>query len=205
MRGQPRKLQSAVELACMATLIYTRHGGNKRYVRPDPHPLSRPGGPEPSRPDRCGSESGWGGGTLSELDRGRLGPVADLASESSGFSASLLHGDALGQVAGLVDVPAQLGRDVIGQQLQRDVQQHGFQLRFAVGDADDRVGQTSGQVSARDRDDRAAARLDLLDRGNVLRLQIVGRNDDHARRGRRRPPSASGRPHAPPASPGRGR
>jgi hypothetical protein len=23
MRGQPRKLQSAVELACMATLIYT--------------------------------------------------------------------------------------------------------------------------------------------------------------------------------------
>ena len=38
-------------------------------------------------------------------------------------SEPLFDRDALGQVARLVDVPAQLGRHVIGQQLQRDVQQ----------------------------------------------------------------------------------
>ena len=70
MLGLPRKLQSAVELACVTTLIYTRHNGYKRHDLPDPHPLSRPGGPDaPSRPDRCGGPSGWGGGALPELDR----------------------------------------------------------------------------------------------------------------------------------------
>jgi len=77
MLGLPRKLQSAVELACVTTLIYRRHNGYKRHDLPDPHPLSRPGGPDaPSRPDRCEGPSdrcegpsGWGGGALPELDR----------------------------------------------------------------------------------------------------------------------------------------
>ena len=86
----------------------------------------------------------------------------------------LFDGDALGQVAGLVDVAAQLGRHMVGQQLQRDVQQQGVQLGFAAGDTDNRVGEARGQIGAGDRDDRAIRAAAAGENSSVTVLLFSG-------------------------------
>ena len=62
---------------------------------------------------------------------------------------------------------------MVGKDLQRDVEEDRLELGLGARPPDRRVGQPVGDVRACQRDDRAAARLDLLDRGNVLGQQLV--------------------------------
>src|SRR3712207_6450679 len=83
-------------------------------------------------------------------------------------ASSLLHGDALGQVAGLVHVAAAQQGDVVGQQLQRHRLQERLQVVRGLGDKDDVVGAVQDVGGGLlvplggDGDDRAAAGFDLL-------------------------------------------
>src|SRR5215472_3935394 len=81
--------------------------------------------------------------------RMRSGPsVASTASCCAGLRASrypattsalLFHGDALGEIARLVDVAAPFDRDVIGQELEGHDEKDRPESRFGVGHGEQRV------------------------------------------------------------------
>jgi hypothetical protein len=65
---------------------------------------------------------------------------SQISAELQQDSAELLDSDALSQVAGLVYVAVQLGRHMVGEQLQRNVEQQRLELWLGAGHPDDRIG-----------------------------------------------------------------
>ncbi len=94
----------------------------------------------------------------------------------------LLDGDALGEIAGLVDIAAAANGDVVGEQLQRNHFEQRQQQFARDGDGDDVVGHFGDLfiAFAGNRDDDAAAGFDFLDIGErffVMDLALFGLRD----------------------------
>ncbi len=91
----------------------------------------------------------------------------------SGRSLWSFDGDALGEVAGLVDVAATLACDVVGQQLQGDDGQERLDDLGGVGDRQEDVGQLGDRLVSlgADGDDPPLAGADLLDVAQRLGVQ----------------------------------
>src|SRR3954451_9291996 len=89
--------------------------------------------------------------------------------------AVLLDRDGLGEVAGLVDVMAEPGGELAGEQLQRYDGRHRLHQRRDLGQPDDRVGELlDADVVLLGQHDRAGtARPDLLDRADHLVVELV--------------------------------
>src|SRR5262249_38866953 len=82
----------------------------------------------------------------------------------------LFDGHGLREVAWLVDIESELGRGVVGEQLERDRQQHRVELRLTTRHVDAHDGiesREAAQVDAgvSDDDEGAAASTDLVQGG----------------------------------------
>ena len=84
-----------------------------------------------------------------------------------------------------IDVAALLERDMIGEQLEWDIQQQGIELGRGRRHLESRLYRDRQLARMRDRDHRPATRPDLLDRRQVLREQVIARKHHDGRRVRR--------------------
>ena len=96
---------------------------------------------------------------------------------------NLLDGDAFGEVARLVHVAAEGGRDVVGEELQGDGCEDRGEIIRGGGDEDHVVADFGecGVAFGADRNDRASAGFDLLDVAHVLVEDRVLRRDENRR------------------------
>ena len=131
----------------------------------------------------------------------RRRPAFQLERHRSSFDRH-----ALGQVARLVDVAAAPPRDVVGQQLERDDRQERLDDLGRIGDRQEDVRQRGERVVAlgADGDDRAVARLDLLDVAQRLGVQRAARGHEDARGLADRPARSARASSRPSDSPRRG-
>ena len=97
-----------------------------------------------------------------------------------------LDGDALGEVAGLVDVAALEPGHVVGQKLQGDDGEQGLDDLGDIGNGQENVGKGSESLVAlgADGDHRAIAGADLFDVGEGLGVQRAARSDEDGGSGR---------------------